>query len=111
MVSRTSPSESTYSTEAFLDAVRSASSRVGHGPGPESTPSVLSTRRCSDLSIDNFGTSITHRDLDGDGCDELAVGAPREDLAGTDGGSIRILFGHGELPVEPAVITMSGRSP
>ena len=104
--------EPTYSTSGLpgRGAVRILEGRPWSGAGIDAICShdeaLLGLR-----SIDNFGTSITRLgDLDGDGCDELAVGAPREDLAGTDGGSIRVLFGHGEsCRTEPAVITMSGQ--
>jgi hypothetical protein len=48
------------------------------------------------LGNDNVGRSIAPlRDVDGDGCDELVVGAPGEDLGKTDQGSVRVLFGAG----------------
>ncbi|MEM9488020.1 MAG: flagellar hook-basal body complex protein, partial [Myxococcota bacterium] len=34
-------------------------------------------------------------DINGDGCDEFAVGAPREDLGESDQGSVRVLWGWG----------------
>jgi hypothetical protein len=48
------------------------------------------------LSGDVFGQSATAvPDLDGDGCDEAAVGAPREDLGWTDQGVLRVFWGYG----------------
>ena len=37
-------------------------------------------------------------DLDGDGCDEIAVGAPRENLGVTDQGVVRVMWGKGPGP-------------
>ncbi len=47
-------------------------------------------------------------DLDGDGCDEVAVGAPREDLGIEDQGVLRVLWGWGGIgcPASPQVTTM-----
>ncbi|MEE2827613.1 MAG: hypothetical protein VX498_00375 [Myxococcota bacterium] len=59
---------------------------------------------------DQLGSSVTVLgDLDGDGCDEIAVGSPSEDLAGNNGGGLRILFGWGGPTCRPegAVITMA----
>jgi hypothetical protein len=33
-------------------------------------------------------------DLDGDGCDEILVGAPGDDIAGNDSGAAYVIFGH-----------------
>jgi len=47
---------------------------------------------------DGFGSGVTSMgDLDGDGCDDLAATATGEDLAGTGGGSIRVLYGHNDM--------------
>ncbi len=50
-------------------------------------------------------------DLDGDGCDEIAVGATGEDTvdAGTNHGTVRVLWGWGGggCPSEPEVTTLS----
>lgn len=60
---------------------------------------------------DGFGSGVTSMgDLDGDGCDDLAATAIGEDLAGTGGGSLRVLYGHngtGTCRSEVGVITLS----
>lgn len=60
-------------------------------------------------SGDAFGTGVAVLgDLDEDGCDDVAVGAPSEDLAGNGGGSLRVVFGWGPgCRPEPAAITMA----
>jgi hypothetical protein len=41
------------------------------------------------------GASLATGDFDGDGCDDLAVGAPGEDIDGnTDAGAVAVAFGH-----------------
>lgn len=47
-------------------------------------------------------------DIDGDGCDDLAIGAPREDAGMFEQGVVRVLWGYGGAgcPVEPAVTTL-----
>ncbi len=41
------------------------------------------------------GTALASGDFDGDGCDDLAVGIPGEDIAGeTDAGAVAVAFGH-----------------
>ncbi|MGW0602623.1 FG-GAP and VCBS repeat-containing protein [Streptomyces sp. NPDC002644] len=43
---------------------------------------------------DNFGLDTAYGDFNKDGCDDLAVGAPGEDVSGDkDGGSVTILWG------------------
>lgn len=45
-------------------------------------------------SGDRVGTALAAGDFDNDGCDDLAVGAPREDLAGgNDAGAVSVSFG------------------
>ncbi len=45
---------------------------------------------------DRLGTSVAAAgDLDGDGCDEVVVGAPREDLGVGNQGTVRVVFGAG----------------
>ena len=47
-------------------------------------------------------------DLDGDGCDEIAVGADTDDLGGSNQGSLRIWWGHGATcaSASPEVTTL-----
>ncbi|MBK8979775.1 MAG: FG-GAP repeat protein [Planctomycetes bacterium] len=43
---------------------------------------------------DRFGSAVAYvRDVDGDGCDELAIGAARSDVAGLDSGELRVYSG------------------
>jgi len=60
-------------------------------------------------SNDAFGSAVASLgDLDQDGCDDIAVTAVGEDLSGSGGGSIRVLFGYGnDCREEPGVITLS----
>jgi hypothetical protein len=45
---------------------------------------------------DGFGASLAAGDFDGDGRDDLAVGAPREDLGAiADAGAVSVLYGSG----------------
>lgn len=47
-----------------------------------------------DEAFDYFGYSLTTGDYDGDGYDDLAIGAPGEDLSGiTDTGKVNVLYG------------------
>ncbi len=44
--------------------------------------------------VDYFGSAVAALgDLDGDGCDEIAIGAVYDDEAGEDGGSVYLYFG------------------
>ncbi len=51
---------------------------------------------------DNFGSILAAGDLNDDGCSDLVVGVPSEDLGagigGLDNGAISILYGHSETP-------------
>jgi hypothetical protein len=48
----------------------------------------------TDEKADFFGYALATGDLDGDGADDLAIGAPREDLGETpNAGSVTLLFG------------------
>lgn len=66
-------------------------------PGWVCTESKISALRGGSLATlddeDGFGTSVTRLpDLDGDGIDELAVGAPGDDDGAVDAGAVWILF-------------------
>ncbi len=52
-------------------------------------------------------------DVDGDGCDELAVGAPLVDYGLTDQGAVRVLFGWGGAgcPARPQMTTIRSGTP
>ncbi len=44
-------------------------------------------------SGDEFGKSLTAGDFNGDGCDDLAIGVPREDIESTsDAGAVNVLY-------------------
>ena len=48
-------------------------------------------------------------DLNGDGCDEIAVGAPRENAGRSDQGIVRVIFGFGGpgCPAEPEMVALA----
>ncbi len=43
-------------------------------------------------SGDEFGRALTAGDFNGDGCDDLAVGAPYEDIGATNAGAVNVLY-------------------
>lgn len=48
-------------------------------------------------AYDKFGSSIVAGDFNGDGYDDLAIGSPRESIAGkTDAGAINVIYGSAE---------------
>jgi hypothetical protein len=56
----------------------------------ESTPGVLGTAETND----NFGASVASGDYNGDGRADLAIGVPRQSVAGmNDAGQVAVLFG------------------
>jgi hypothetical protein len=59
---------------------------------------------------DRFGTSLAAGDFDGDGYDELAIGASRDDVDGYDTGSVTVLRGGANgLTAEGAKLWSKGR--
>jgi hypothetical protein len=57
-----------------------------------------------------FGTAVTSLgDLDGDGCDDFAVGAPLEDGGGADSGRVYVYRGGVGVPGMPTVLDGEGR--
>jgi hypothetical protein len=72
---------------------------IMHG-GPADSAGTIA--RCDDASVTHvdastrLGRSVGRLgDLDGDGCDDFAVGADQDDLGLTNQGSVRIFWGHG----------------
>lgn len=57
-----------------------------------------------------MGRSLTSLgDLDADGCDDVAIGAPSEDLGNLDQGSLRVLYGFGAgCAAGPRMATLTG---
>ncbi len=43
-------------------------------------------------SGDKFGRALTAGDFNGDGCDDLAIGAPYEDIVADDAGAVNVLY-------------------
>jgi len=61
----------------------------------------------------DFGAALAGLgDLDGDGCDELAIGAPRADPGLRDAGTVSVLWGFGGAgcPAAPAWTVLAGES-
>ena len=58
----------------------------------------------------SLGRALTSLgDLDGDGCDDLAIGAGTEDLGNLDQGTVRILYGFGgSCTAGPRMATLAG---
>jgi hypothetical protein len=48
-----------------------------------------------EASADRFGWSFAAGDFDGDGRDDIAIGAYGDDWSGTDHGAVTVLMGHG----------------
>ncbi|MGQ9582586.1 MAG: PKD domain-containing protein [Thermoplasmatota archaeon] len=65
---------------------------------------------------DGFGASVTAGDINGDGFDDLLVGAPQSDAGGADAGSVYIFYGPidsstGEISAGAADAVITGMAP
>jgi hypothetical protein len=65
---------------------------LGSGAGLEATDQTL--LQANPESVDQFGGALAKGDFNGDGFDDLAVGAPREDLAAASfAGAVNVFYG------------------
>jgi hypothetical protein len=62
-------------------------------PGTYTTEQAHHTVALDRTRADAFGMSMAAGDIDGDGRGDLAIGAPRDAAAGTDAGSVTLVFG------------------
>lgn len=72
------------------------------GPDLDDAPDLMLS---GESSGDQFGTSVRGcGDVDGDGWDDLVVGAPRNDAAGSNAGRAYVYFGGPDLDDQPDLI-------
>ncbi len=77
------------------------------GPGFDTVPDLVLTG----VAGSDFGTSVVALgDINGDGFDDLAIGAPRDNSGGASAGRVFVFFGDTLPPSTPA-ITLTGRNP
>ena len=82
----------------FMNADGSIDSSV------EISASANHVSKISTISDDNFGRSVANiGDLDGDGVNDLAVGAPKDHAGGSDRGQVYIIFMNADGSVDSTV--------
>lgn len=86
----------------------------GRAPGPDNKIQVLCDpvlRFVGEHNSANLGRTVTGMgDLDGDGCEEFAFGAPRSDIDGRNNqGAVRVVYGWGGAgcPAAPEAVVMN----
>jgi len=100
------PHRSTFLLVPLLLLVAVGGARAGEPGEPRAAQKLSNLAGNLGASLDEgdaFGKGVTNLgDLDGDGVDDLAVGAFRDDDGGSDRGAVYILFGAGDGSVQSA---------
>jgi len=79
--------------------------------GSKSLPKEPSLELSGEASGDHFGVSATALgDINGDGFDDFAIGADKNDEAGTDAGKVYIYYGGKDLDSEPDIVLTGNRA-